>query len=910
MKKQNFRSFEKAREFVRGLGLKNLNDWKKYCDSGGKPEDIPKKPCSYYKNKGWIGYSDWFTDEKIEYLSYKEANSYVKTLQLKNWKEWKEFSKSEKMPVNIPKYPAVYYRNDGWEGNGKWLGTNYIATRNRKFRPFKEARLYAISLNLKDNSDWENFCISGNKPVDIPRYPDKKYKNDGWINMADWLTGDKYNSIKQNLSFIEAKSFMSNFNLKSVKDWEEFRDSGKRPNNIPYDPNSSYVNKGWKGWPDFLGYLGNGNLWTKSNIILYLQYFKDSMHVLSERQLIAIISSNGLDRYLKNDHLKKLQETIPNSPERYTVVETIIKEITEDTSEELEILNEEEQTITDQSINDRLNNDVFLDEDKLENVNEIREKQLKALDTKEITHSLDSERVKFIINDFVNTLWYDELNGTDSSDMFSNNNFKNEIPLTIKEIFLEENEMVKNLKLPNNWIYPHEPLLMQKLIAYRLKERRRYGNWSGVGSGKTVSGILAGQYVGAKNTLVITFNSTIGHEDQRGWTKEIKSSVKNANIYTKVDKNIKFKKNSTNYLVLNYEAFQQTDSIDYVINLLDRNKFDFVILDEVQSIKQAKLTEVSKRRQVIMGLLKMVEQNNPEFYLLAMSATPVINNLVEAKSLIELIEFRDLHEINTIPTIHNCIEVFQRLTNCGIRYKNIGDNILKDNKYKVIQIEANDLYSKAKRIKKDNFLEIDKLLLETKLEAILPYINTSKGKTVIYSYYVDGIIDYTYDYLTSRGFKVGVYTGAQDKHSREDTLQDFIDGDYDVLLGSKPIGTGVDGLQKVSDRLIILSLPWTNAELIQLIGRINRKWSSFIESGVDVIIPLVSINGYGKSFRWDYHRFNTITYKKTIANAAVDGIIPDKILPSKEKFIEEANSALPEWIERLNKEKEEITCVE
>jgi superfamily II DNA/RNA helicase len=130
-------------------------------------------------------------------------------------------------------------------------------------------------------------------------------------------------------------------------------------------------------------------------------------------------------------------------------------------------------------------------------------------------------------------------------------------------------------------------------------------------------------------------------------------------------------------------------------------------------------------------------------------------------------------------------------------------------------------------------------------------------------------------------------------------LNDFIKGKYDILLGSKPISTGVDGLQKVSDRLIILSLPWTNAELVQLVGRINRQGSLFIEYGIDVIIPLVSIKDESKTYKWDYDKYNRITYKKTIANAAVDGIIPDSLMPSREKFLEEADEKLNEWIDRL-----------
>lgn len=57
-------SFEKARKFVRSLGLKNTQEWEDY--KKGKleylepiPDNIPKSPHGYYKNDGWIGMHDW-----------------------------------------------------------------------------------------------------------------------------------------------------------------------------------------------------------------------------------------------------------------------------------------------------------------------------------------------------------------------------------------------------------------------------------------------------------------------------------------------------------------------------------------------------------------------------------------------------------------------------------------------------------------------------------------------------------------------------------------------------------------------------------------------------------------------------------------------------------------------------------
>ena len=65
----------------------------------------------------------------------------------------------------------------------------------------------------------------------------------------------------------------------------------------------------------------------------------------------------------------------------------------------------------------------------------------------------------------------------------------------------------------------------------------------------------------------------------------------------------------------------------------------------------------------------------------------------------------------------------------------------------------------------------------------------------------------------------------------------------DVLIASSRIGTGVNGLQYVCNKLIINALPWTNAEYEQLVGRLFRQGSRFDK--VDVIIPVTfaMVNG-------------------------------------------------------------------
>ena len=887
--KREFLSFKEAREFVRSLGFKTQKDWVAYCNSGQRPKNIPSNPSKKYKNEGWKNWSDWIKENETQrFISFEEAREFVRNLGLSSKIEWHIYCRSGQRPKNIPGKPSDVYKNKGWENWKDWLGIDFLS--------FKEASDFAKNLGLKSKTEWYDYFKSNQRPKYIPANPDVVYKDKGWKRWGDFLgTGNISNSDREFLPFEEAREFVKSLGLKSKREWDEYSKSNKRPINIPSDP--SFFYKEFKGYAHFLGYLGNGNVWTKINIIHYLEEIKDYLNICSIPQLITIITANGFSKFFDNSDFKKLQETIAKSKDREDLIEEIILKITnKDDSEIEDLINSE---ITDNQV-DLILNPTSIVETTTDASVIIEE--LKGLDNTVVTNFLDEEKVAFLINDFINNLWYKVLNGEDVNTLLVELNLKSPIPLKIKKDFLKEYNAVIKLKLPKSWKYHNEPLLMQKLIAYRLKQRKRYGNWSGVGSGKTISAILAGQYVGAKNTLVITFNSTIGSEDQRGWLKEIRDSVKNCNIFSKGEKGVTFDNRFSNYLVLNYESFQQEYSYDFIVDLIKRNNFDYIILDEVQNVKQNSKKEESKRRRIILNLIDMIKEKNPDYYLLAMSATPVINSLSEAKSLVELIESRELDDINVIPTIPNCMNIFQKLTNCGIRYKNVEDNIIKSNKYTLVEIDGNHLRETAKAITEDNYLLIDRMLLETKIKAMLPYINTSKGKTIIYTYYVDGIDEWIQKYLTDRGFKAKIYTGNVTKRDREDSLTDFIEGDCEVLIASRPIGTGVDGLQKVSDRMIILSLPWTNAELVQLVGRINRKGSAFQDTGVDIIIPLVFIDGEEKEYKWDHYRYNSITYKRTIANAAVDGIIPDKIIKSKDPYIKKAKEILPKWIKRMKGE--------
>jgi hypothetical protein len=43
-----------------------MENWINYCQSGNKPKNIPLKPQSYYRNRGWVGFDDWLGTSTID----------------------------------------------------------------------------------------------------------------------------------------------------------------------------------------------------------------------------------------------------------------------------------------------------------------------------------------------------------------------------------------------------------------------------------------------------------------------------------------------------------------------------------------------------------------------------------------------------------------------------------------------------------------------------------------------------------------------------------------------------------------------------------------------------------------------------------------------------------------------------
>ncbi|MGO9112954.1 MAG: integrase repeat-containing protein [Thermoguttaceae bacterium] len=277
--KLSWRPFEEAREFVRGVGLRNMEEWTAYClremiGVEPKPSDIPSAPHTVYKEKGWVNLGDWLGTGTIathqrEYRPFDEAREFVRCLGLKNQKEWAKYISGQMpdrdpRPPDIPTSPHLTYRNEGWVGYGDWIGTGTVAPFLRQYRPFAEARAFIQQLNLKSIKQWRSYCRGElkecePKPADIPANPHKVYRDGGWVDFGDWLgTGIVASYLRSYKPFKQARAFVRRLSLRGRDEWRsyckgELAGYARKPDDIPTNPQRVYRNKGWKGMGDWLG---------------------------------------------------------------------------------------------------------------------------------------------------------------------------------------------------------------------------------------------------------------------------------------------------------------------------------------------------------------------------------------------------------------------------------------------------------------------------------------------------------------------------------------------------------------------------------------------------------------------------------------------------------------------------------
>ena len=248
MTKQFYRSFTEARTFVQGLKIKNNFEWERYASSDNRPIDIPINPRKTYSFPVWRGLKDFFGPQynydRIDYRDFKSAREFTRSLKLIGNLAWRKYCKSGNKPHNIPRDPYKIYKQE-YKGLDDWLDYKYV---RKDILPFYNARQFMKSLGLKSYKEWRLYCLSGQKPSNIPNYPSNFYKD--WCGYPYWLGYIRGGDYRD---FQEARRFARTLGFSNTRQWQAYCKSGKKPIDIPSKPHIVKIYKHrWINWVDWL----------------------------------------------------------------------------------------------------------------------------------------------------------------------------------------------------------------------------------------------------------------------------------------------------------------------------------------------------------------------------------------------------------------------------------------------------------------------------------------------------------------------------------------------------------------------------------------------------------------------------------------------------------------------------------
>ena len=597
-------------------------------------------------------------------------------------------------------------------------------------------------------------------------------------------------------------------------------------------------------------------------------------HILRSSGILDISllakSSNFVNLLPQKDKLDfdELQKFVNNEPSIYEdMIETGDTSLVEEENNIEDFINEEENK-------DLINlnvKDIFRTLEKISNLPYIDD---------EIAEALIGEKIWQLIQ----IVCEDESKIKDIQKQKSKFN----LPKEVKTRFLNLSNEACKYKLPKDYNFKIDgklvkPNLMQRLTIALLKDKKYLLNLSGTGAGKTLSALLFSRYINSNLTIIVCPNDVID-----GWERTLKGVDPKANVFIN-NFSPKINRTKSNYVVFNVEKFQQSNSENQIRKLL-KNTIDFIILDEIQFMKNREGTPQSERNKNIHKLLSNARKND-NLHILGMTATPIINELSEGVSLLELITGQEYNEITNAVTIDNCLALRGHFVSMGIRWMPQYKQKLN---IKEVYVDCTDKITEAREIKRNPLL-MENLFIEEKMNSILPKL---KKGSVIYTQYKDQIVETIRKKVKESGFTCEPYTGDQNHSLRREILDGFINKEIDILIATSPISTGVDGLQHVCNDLYVVSLPWTSAMFQQLIGRFWRQGQK--KKQVNVTIPLSYLNvetpdGENKEWSWCKYRYSIVKNKRSLSDVAVDGIIPDKCHISHSKALKAAN----DWLQRI-----------
>jgi predicted helicase len=256
----NWRPYEEAKKYAQSLKFNTYAQWQTHTKTANFPKDIPRNVRQAY-SKEFQTFGVFLGTGRVhnmfkKFIDYNKLKIIVRRKKILTAKQYNYFYLRSSQKDNIPAIPNRSYKNKGWISWSDFLGTKNVSNSlvSEKFLDYNKAKKIVHKLKCKSLSDYIKLSKNNKLPSGLPKYPSKNTYGKDWISVGDFIgTGRIADQFKNFVSFKKAKEIIKKIKIKNSFEYNLMSKSGKRPLEIPSNPQKEYQNKGWKGWPDFLG---------------------------------------------------------------------------------------------------------------------------------------------------------------------------------------------------------------------------------------------------------------------------------------------------------------------------------------------------------------------------------------------------------------------------------------------------------------------------------------------------------------------------------------------------------------------------------------------------------------------------------------------------------------------------------
>ena len=477
---------------------------------------------------------------------------------------------------------------------------------------------------------------------------------------------------------------------------------------------------------------------------------------------------------------------------------------------------------------------------------------------------------------------FEELDRTKKIDELRAVKWTEPIQLEIVGRFFDELEFKENIAshypsdftslVKDNYGVTHNLTWHQQVIGY-------YATRSGLldigdtGVGKTAAALTAVALNNTMRNLIICPKSLIVNNQ---WRNFIRNMFKDAVIFEQKDalkKDFKLPRGKRVFYLLSYQTASRSSGRTVLRKLQD---IDYLILDEGQRVKIRDEDKLSRCRARIENMLTKIRKVR-KINVLMLTATPVVNTVHEAKSLLQLITGEKFKDVSNFNSIYNLVKMHVKLTEFSIRYSKVYP---VDISSKDICCSANLQLAPHRRLLTDiGFLGMDQIaLVEAKMPKIIEEINRTPAneKIILFTKYVTGMVDVMAEELERNNISYTFFTGTRKEGLDEGLGAEFFNGSR-VLIASSAVAEGIDKIQDHCNNVWFVGHGWTSTERQQVIGRVYRTGQ---RKPVSIVNFVAKINDYDYDQRVKIDRIDT---KQMYHDMIVNGEYPDDYIKNKQE---------------------------